>query len=369
MASLTVLHLAANRWWTGSADPVIQLVRGLRARGHRVLLAIAPGDRFETKAREVGIEPLGGVRLDVRFRPLALARDVLTLRRAVRDHGAHVVHAHHSHDHWVAAAIRGRSTLVRTFHNARSIKTGAASRWLYARTDAVVAVSAAIEARCLAAGLSPSQVHRVSGATDLTRFRPSASGRGIRDEFQIGEAPLVGCVARLAPARGHDRLIEGFRRLLARVPDARLLLVGKGEARGALDRLVADAKLDGRVIFAGYRDHDLPDVLAALDCFALMGAGSEESCRAVLEAMAAGCPVVAPRVGAVPDTIVNGETGLLLSEDTPDSIAKALELVLSDRDRARAMGAAARRRVQDVFSPDRQLDAIEAVYRAALGAR
>jgi glycosyltransferase involved in cell wall biosynthesis len=367
--ALTVLHLAANRWWTGSADPVIQLVRGLRARGHRVLLAVAPGDRFEAKAREAGIEPLGGVRLDVRFRPLALTRDILTLRRAVREHGAQVIHVHHSHDHWVGAVIRGQGALVRTFHNARSIKMDAASRWLYARTDAVVAVSAGIEARCRAAGFWPTQIHRVAGATDLTRFRPSLGGRGIRDEFQIGEAPLVGCVARLAPSRGHDRLIEGFRRLLARIPEARLLLVGKGEARETLDRLVADAKLDGHVIFAGYRDRDLPEVLAALDCFALMGAGSEESCRAVLEAMAAGCPIVAPRVGALPDTIVHGETGLLLAEDTPDAVAQALELVLSDRARARAMGAASRRRVQEVFTPERQLDAIEAVYRAALRAR
>jgi glycosyltransferase involved in cell wall biosynthesis len=369
MTALSVLHLVANRWWTGSADPVIQLVRGLRARGHRVLLAIAPGDRFEAKARDAGIEPLAGVRLDVRFRPLALARDVLTLRRAVREHGIRIVHAHHSHDHWVGALIRGPSALVRTLHNARSVKTGAASRWLYARTDAVVAVSADVEARCRAAGLPGDRVHRVRGATDLARFDPSLTGRAIRDEFQVGDAPLVGCVARLAPSRRHDRLIAGFRRLLARVPDARLLLVGKGEARSALDRLVADANLDGRVIFAGYRDHDLPQVLAALDCFALLGAGSEESCRAVLEAMAAGRPVVASRVGAVPDTVVDGETGFLLREDSPDAIADALEAVLSDPARARTMGAAARRRVEAEFSLARQVDAIEAVYRAALDLR
>jgi glycosyltransferase involved in cell wall biosynthesis len=368
VTALTILHLAANRWWTGSADPVIQLVRGLRARGHRVLLALAPGDRFEAKAREAGIEPLGGVRLDVRFRPLALGRDILTLRRAIREHAVQIVHVHHSHDHWVGAAVRGRSPLVRTFHNARAIKTGTASRWLYRRTDAAVAVSAGIEARCRLAGFAAARIHRVSGATDPTRFRPSADGHAIRQEFQIGQAPLVGCVARLAPTRGHDRLIEGFRRLLTRVPDARLLLVGKGEARGALDRLVADAGLDGRVLFAGYRDHDLPQVLAALDCFALMGAGSEESCRAVLEAMAAGCPVVAARVGALPDTIVHGETGFLLAEPTPDALAEALALVLSDRALARAMGAASRRRVQELFTPERQVDAIEAVYRRVLAA-
>ena len=77
---LTVLHLVANRWWTGSADPVIRLVQGLRARGHRVRLGLIPGDRFEAKAREAGIEPIPGLSLEARVDPRGLVRDV---RRSV----------------------------------------------------------------------------------------------------------------------------------------------------------------------------------------------------------------------------------------------------------------------------------------------
>ncbi|HWO06771.1 MAG TPA: hypothetical protein VNQ54_18350, partial [Methylomirabilota bacterium] len=66
---LTVLHLVANRWWTGSAEPVIRLLTGLRARGHRVLLGLIAGDRFEQKAREAGLEPLPGLSLEVRGNP------------------------------------------------------------------------------------------------------------------------------------------------------------------------------------------------------------------------------------------------------------------------------------------------------------
>ena len=82
---LSVLHLVANRWWTGSADPVIRLVRGLRARGHRVELGLIPGDRFEDKAREAGIAPVPGSRSSARFDPAGLARDVARVRRLVRD--------------------------------------------------------------------------------------------------------------------------------------------------------------------------------------------------------------------------------------------------------------------------------------------
>src|SRR5204863_5266947 len=92
MTPLSILHLAANRWWTGSADPVIQLVAGLRARGHRVLLGIIPGDRFEAKAREAGIEVVDGLRLDARPGPRTLVRATLRLRAIIRDEGVDVVH-------------------------------------------------------------------------------------------------------------------------------------------------------------------------------------------------------------------------------------------------------------------------------------
>lgn len=363
---MTILQVAANRWWTGSADSIVALVKGLGARGHRVLLAMTRGDRFETKAREAGIEPLDGLALDPRMSPVAIARDLARLGRLIGDEGVEVIHAHHSHDHWLAALARHRAALVRTFHNARAVKRGFPGSWLYARTKAAIAVSEQVEALCAAAGIPRDRLWRVRGVTDIARFSRSAGGQAIRDEFKIGAAPVIGCVARLAPARGHRELIAGFRELSKRIPDARLLLVGKGEARPALEASVVEMGLTERVIFTGYRDRDLPEVLAALDCFAFMAAGSDESCRAALEAMAAGCPVVARRVGALPETIVHGETGLLLDDERPEHIADALEAVVRDRGRSRAMGAAARRRAEAEFNPERYVSDVEQIYQTLL---
>ncbi len=371
--ALRVLHLAANRWWTGSADPIIRLVGGLRARGHHVLLAVTPGDRFEAKAREAGVPLVDGVRLRPRVAPVDLARDVARLRAVVVAEAIDIVHAHHSHDHWLSLLVRPRradgrrAVVARTFHNLRSVRRSPAARLLYRSTAAAFAVSRQIEARCREAGLPADRVWWIPGAAD-PRFREAGDGRAIRDELGLGQAPVVVSVARFAANRRHDLLLAGFGRVLEKVPQARLLLVGKGERRDRLERLVAELGLEQRVIFTGYRDRDLPQVLAAADCFALMAAGSDESCRAALEAMAAARPVVARRVGALPETVVDGITGRLVDDDRPESVAAALAEILGDPGRARAMGEAGRRRADGEFSLERLVTLVEEVYRGLVPA-
>jgi len=370
---LRVLHLVANRWWTGSADPVIRLVRGLEARGHQVRLALVPGDRFEAKAREAGIEPLTELSLDVKSAPWAWGRDLARLRALVRRGEVDVIHTHHSHDHWLGALCRGDTALVRTFHNQRAVKHGVLRRALYRRTDAVLAVSGQIEERCRLAGIGAPRIFRVSGVVDLGRFTEDADPAKVRDELGLGggatSGPVIGTVARLAHNRGHELLIRAFRRLLTRYPSARLLLVGKGEARPRLEAFVRELGLEREILFAGYRDTDLPNVLNALDTFVLMGAGSDESCRAALEAMAAGRPVVARRVGALPEAIEHGVTGLLVDDERPESVEAALATLAADPERARRMGEAGRRRAVETFSPEHHAEEVEAIYLEILTRR
>ncbi len=369
MSPLTILHLAANRWWTGSADPIIRLVKGLERRGHRVLLGAVRGDRFEAKAREARIPLLPEVSLDPRFRPHAFITDLLRLRRLVARERVQIIHCHHSHDHWLGALCRGEAALFRTFHTLRAVKRGWPARVLHRSTHGVFAVSRQIQSHCLETGFGPDQVWLLSGTADLQRFSPDVAGRAIREQLELGDAPVVGSVARLAPNRGHGLLIEGFHGLLRELPEARLLLVGKGESRSRLESRVNEMGLSERILFIGYRDNDLPQVLAAMDCFALMGAGSDESCRAALEAMAAAKPVVARRVGALPETVVDGETGLLLPDDRPESVARALGEILLNPERARRMGVAGRLKAEREFNPERAVCTVEGAYAEALAHR
>jgi glycosyltransferase involved in cell wall biosynthesis len=364
---LRILHVVANRWWTGSADPALDLARTLKERGHSVWFGCVRGDALEGHVRAAGVELVDGLRLERTALPWRLSREIRELGRVLRELEIDLVHAHQTHDHWLAALGR-RGTparLVRTVHHRRAVHAGPAARWLLGRTDALIAVSEGIAERLRAAGAPAARVTVVPGAVDLERFGPDADGASVRAELGLGKAPVVGCVARMVPGRGHDTLLRAAAYLRERLPEARLVLVGRGEHRPALERLAQELGLGATVVFAGYRGPDLPQVLAALDCVVFLGTGSEESCRAVLEAMAVGRPVVAAAVGAVPETVVDGETGWIV-EPAPETIAARLEAALRDRVSAHRMGEAGRRRVEALFTRSRRASLVEAVYARIL---
>jgi glycosyltransferase involved in cell wall biosynthesis len=369
MRRVSVLHVVANGWWTGAGATALDLARALRDRGHEVRFGCIRGDALEARARAAGLPPVGTLSLERSVRPGRLLTDVRALRRLVRDQGIEVVHAHQTHDHWLAAlSLRGLpARLVRTVHHRRALRRGRLARWPFRGTDAVIAVSRGIAEAAEACGIPTDRLALVGGGVDLTRFDPGVDGTRVRTELGLGGTPVVGCVARLVPGRGHDVLLEAVARLAARLPGLRVLLVGRGEERPAVEALAARLGLGGVVAFAGYRDQDLPEVLAAMDCFALLGGGAEESCRAVLEAMAMGRPVVAARAGAIPETVVDGETGWLVERDAT-AVAAALETVLRDPAQARRMGAAGRRRVEAGFTSDARAALVEALYRRLLAA-
>jgi glycosyltransferase involved in cell wall biosynthesis len=364
---LRVLHVVANRWWTGSADPALDLARALKDRGHRVWFACILGDVLEEHVRGAGVELIESVSLERTSRPWRLGAQIGALRRVLRQHAIDIVHAHQTHDHWLSALAGARTgtRLVRTVHHRRAVHDGRAARWVLGRADAVIAVSEGIAARLRGVRVPDTRVTVVPGAVDVERFSVRADGRAVREELGLGTAPTVGCVARMVPGRGHDVLLHAMARLRERMPEARLVLVGRGEHRPALEALVRDLGLGSTVIFAGYRGADLPATLGALDCLVFLGTGSEESCRAVLEGMAAARPVVAAPVGAVPEIVVDGQTGWIV-EPAPGPVADRLEAALRDPGGACLMGMAGRARVESLFTPPRRAALVEAIYAQVL---
>src|SRR4029453_16060224 len=150
-----LVRVVSNRWWTGSADPALDLARTLKERGHSVWFACIRGDVLEAHVRAAGVDLVDQLSLERTAWPGGLLAEVRGVQRVLRDLAIDVVHAHQTHDHWLAAlARRGTGArLVRTVHHRRAVHMGPAARWLRGRTDALIAVSEGIAERLRVGGV------------------------------------------------------------------------------------------------------------------------------------------------------------------------------------------------------------------------
>ena len=175
---------------------------------------------------------------------------------------------------------------------------------------------------------------------------------------------VIGSVGRLAGGRvkGFDLLLGAAQRLLATIPDLHILIVGDGPRRPFLEEKVEQLGLHGRVHLVGTAE-DIRLPLAAMDVFVFPVRWNEGFGLSLVEAMAAGKPVVATRVGAVPDIVRHGQDGWLVEPEDVVSMADGIAHLLRDPSAARRMGQTARERVREAFSLARMADQVEAVYR------
>lgn len=210
--------------------------------------------------------------------------------------------------------------------------------------------------------LPDADLRRLPPGVDIARFHPGVDGAPIRERLGIGDAATVVCISRLVPRKGQDMLIRAFPRVLAEVPNARLVIVGGGRDERRLRALAARWVPGGQVIFAGRPDWDeLPAYYAAGDVFAMPcrtrrgGLDVEGLGMVYLEAAATGIPVVAGTSGGAPEAVRRGVTGIVLRDprDAAET-ARALIDVLGDPERARAMGAAGRSWVEQEWTWQRQ---------------
>jgi glycosyltransferase involved in cell wall biosynthesis len=176
---------------------------------------------------------------------------------------------------------------------------------------------------------------------------------------------IIGCIGRLEPEKGQTVLLQAFDGLHRRHPRTRLLLVGDGGERARLERTAASLRFNGAIRFVGTRE-DVPELLATCDIVALPSF-HEGLPMALLEAMAAGRPVVASAVGGVPHLIRDGETGVLVAPGDHAALQEALGRLAEDEATRRRLAASAMRLVEERFGFDRTLQRYEELYREVLG--
>lgn len=196
---------------------------------------------------------------------------------------------------------------------------------------------------------SSEKLARLAPGVDASFFRPGVGGDEVRARYDLGGRPVVVCVSRLVPRKGQDTLVQAMPAVLRAVPDAALLIVGSGPYRAKLERLVDRVGVRSAVRFTGGVPWDeLPAHFDAGDVFAMPcrtrrgGLDVEGLGIVYLEASAAGLPVVAGNSGGAPDAVLPGETGDVVDGRDVGSVAAAVVALLTDREKARAIGVAGR---------------------------
>ena len=191
----------------------------------------------------------------------------------------------------------------------------------------------------------------IPNGVDIEKFAPLGPDPALRDSIGLPSgAPVAAIVAALRPEKNHEMFLEAAAKVVRRVPDARFLIVGDGARRAELEARAASLGLSAATHFLGTR-RDIPQLLALVDVLAL-SSHMEANPVSILEGLACGRPIVAPRVGSIPETVEDGTNGYLTAPGCADALADRLAVLLADRSLAVEMGRAGRLMVEQSWGLD-----------------
>ncbi len=369
----------------GPSVHVILLSAGLRPLGYETRLVVGKespreGNMLPLAAeKSVTCEAMGGLGREIA--PLADARALVGLVRLMRAWRPAIVHTHTAKAGLLgrlAARAAGVPTVVHTYHGhvlrgyfspAKTALFRRLETWLAASADALVAVSESVRDDLVSLGIAPAvKIRVVPLGLDLAHLALELPRGVLRREAGIpDEAPLVGMVGRLVPIKDAPSFLRAARIVAESRADARFALVGDGEERPSLEALCREMGLDGKVTFFGWR-RDLAAVYGDLDVV-VNASRNEGTPVALIEALAAGRPVVATRVGGTPDLLGEGERGRLVPPGEPETLARAVLETLAGSEAARRRAQAGREHVLTRHSSDRLVRDVDALYRELRAAK
>jgi len=388
------------------------LVKGLQGSSYVPLVLLASCNPYVPRFRALGIEvftmdvrqgqgevfaaPLERMRHSSfagwvrRTRPMAaiwhgggfwlrLWRRIWPQARQVRDlakaQGVQIIHCNDaisiSRIGVLAARLAGLPCVC---HARRFDRLGLFERWLVSAVDYFIFISQAVRQQFLDQGGRPARQRVVYNGLELDDFPSDLDGKAVRRELGLKpDAPVIGIVGRLVEWKGHDLFLRALRQVAEARPGVQGLVVGGAEVTSPhlpqeLKRQAASLGLGEAVHFTGHRQ-DVARMLAAMDILAHTSIAPEPFGRVLIEGMAAAKPVVATASGAVPEIVLDGETGLLVPPGDVERLADAMLSLLRVPARAAELGRAGRRRVETYFTAEHYVRQVQEVYEVVLGDR
>ncbi len=365
----TILHTIETAGPGGAETVVLNLATRLDPQRFRSVVLLPYQSWLGEKLKEHRVHTYfaeGRAWYDLRL-PRAMAK-------VIREENVDLVHSHLPDQNFyscLAGRVTGRKTLV-TYHgpvelaNAGSLK-GAVKLWVVRNSAAAVVVVCDFVGEMLKAiGFPAKTIVRIYNGISLARLESAGRGR-LRGELGLHNgSKLVGMVANVRRSKGYEYFIRAAQQVCETDPQARFVAVGDidQELASSLWRLLDEFKLRDRVHFLGFRE-DVPEILRDLDVFVLSST-SEGFPLVTLEAMGAGRPVVVTRSGGPQEVVDDGRTGYVVPPADVGALAERIRELLASPERAAALGARAREKMQCEFSVERMIANYEELYERIL---
>jgi glycosyltransferase involved in cell wall biosynthesis len=357
---MVIYYLESSLNLGGQEVKTLAEADALGKRGHSVTIVAQSDSKILRRAKEIGLRHRF-LEMPNSLWPPALWR----LKRWIHQDRVDILHAHSGKDAWIAG-IAGRMpgrrpAIFRTRHITNPIKHRAAYRWL---PDYLVVITRAMAERFVNEhGVDRTKVVLLPPAVNLRRFDSLPDRKSARRKLNLPENVfLIGMVAEFRGEKDHPTLIRAFKRVCAQVPDARLLLIGEEGTKGERIRnLVKNEGLNGAVEFLGFRN-DVPLLIRALDVCVLTST-REPFGLVLLEAMAAGTPVISSKVEGPLEIVEDGKTGFLFDPGNDEQLAQLL--IQLHRNPMLEMVSGASKWVRENHDFDKSIDRLEEVYRHA----
>lgn len=375
MNQLRILHLATHTGINaGGAFEMLQMASGLKERGHDVTCAFnwrdgrtGQGERNFAPVEAANI-PFTTFRMES-FLSRALG-DQRRFRQFVQQHEFDLIHCHRPRALRFALETLGeeaRPALVTHRGNSNELDDNARRLYGNPRIGAIICVAEELRQIAIRGGLSTEKVVTNYTGVDERIFRPDdgIDEQAARRELDIPpDAPVVGLLANFDGKKAHDQFLQGATSIARALPDVRFLLVG----RGATDEFRAQIKalgLEENVVLAGFRN-DAPRMIAAMDVSINVSTSGEGLTGAMRESLAMKKPVVCTDIGGNRELVRDGETGYLISAGQPQLLADRVLDLLRDRDKANRLAQNGYNLVMQLFTREKSLDRLEAIYGAVL---
>lgn len=371
---MNILHIIASNKYSGAGAAALTMVRALLRRGHTLSFLCYPNCRLEAMADQIGCHVIRDFDLSANVHYGWNYLFPGKLRELCQGLGVEVIHSHRSRDHSLVARCHTRRQsrrplIVRSWHQGSVVEIPPLKRRLFASADRLLVCNSEVAASIKEA--APNLKSRISvqhGGVDADVFTVPVEASSVRRALGVpADGVLVGMISRLKANRGHEVLIDAIGRLPDEAP-IHFVLIGEGELDGPLRKMIHESGLGHRVKIH-VPGAEFVRTLAALDFAVQLAPGSDGSCRAALECMTMGVPVIAPRSGTFAEIIEHGVTGFLIHPPLAGLLAAAITRLATDRHFVETLSRNARDRALERFNLDALGERLEELYQDAQKSR